>query len=172
MEPGSWRWGLALTPLVVTILQKSLITTGLSKDTEHHDALHRPYVGIPFIHMTIFVLAVVPYVFPFPRTPIPSNAFSTINHSSLIWIVLLYIDLYSAGMLDRIHLPLIAVVLYLLPNPVGMGILWLGREYVLVVRKHKHAMTAERYAEKSIDDVRLGKNECVSGAASGAEGDD
>lgn len=75
--------------------------------------------------------------------------------SNAIWFVLLLKDLHTAGMLGPRRTELVALVFAIVvAGPAAsIALVWLWREEILVSKREKHAITNEKYAGKSMNEV-------------------
>lgn len=170
VSQSQWQltWTL-LPPLAISITQWLLVKTGISKSTVFQDAMTNWKQDLPTLRRLVYVLSAISGgVWMYNLSRVSSSGGFQIGTSlqwnwfgmtlaSVIWLGLLFSDLHRAGMIESISKGLIckSVAIAIFAGPVASVALgWLWREEILASKREKHAITREKYAGKSIDDVK------------------
>lgn len=162
--------------LAISLPQWLIVKIRISKSTEFQDALTNWTRDLPTIRRTIYVLSAISggaWCYALSRGSLSSvlrldtslewNGAGLLL-SSGVWLGLMLNDLRIAGMVELGQLSAIAmcVVAALLGGPAAViAIGWMMREEILATKQEKHAVTKERYAGKSVEEVEGRRRESL-----------
>jgi hypothetical protein len=169
-----WHWIWVLVPtLAISISQWALVKTGISRSNVFLDSMTNWNRDLPTIRNAVYApsaLSGAVWLYG-----ISCGAFSSILQlesslqwnwvglmvSSAVWLVMLFKDLLVAGMVGPSDIASVSIRLAagILGGPAAMiGLGWLWREEILASNREKHAITKEKYLNKSVDEV-LGRQQ-------------
>jgi hypothetical protein len=136
-----------IAALTLTYLTHLALSSFVS-NTTHTDRIHNPYADLPSLHLASRVITAIS-AFSSIYT-LFSTSFSVLSTTqpilfipALIWLVLLFVDLKKAGMLDASEAKS-ALLLAASTAMMGPGATvvtgWMWREELLATRRHKGAV--------------------------------
>ncbi|KAJ5341828.1 FAD binding domain protein [Penicillium brevicompactum] len=177
-----WIWG-AIAALIMSIVPSLLMKIGVTKSTMHADSMGNQLRDLPYTRTCIHALTLicgVAWVACLPRTLLAGESWMArfidgdytsalrdikleetgLLLSAVFWLMLLIRDLKQAGMVESSWVKLVSMGLALgaVGGPAvvfGLGFMW--REETLATKREKHAITREKYAEKSMLEVGLAR---------------
>lgn len=170
-----WIYSWILLPAIaMPIIPRLLSKLDWSRDTMHEDAMNNQSRDLPTIRYCIRILSIISastwvlngcigawYSSLENRHGLltAENMYHTWNglHAAgFLWLCLFFQDLKDAHMIDSSWSTIIVLMagttLFAGPS-VCIALGWMWREEILAVRKEGHALTRERYAGKSVDEV-------------------
>ncbi|EME86943.1 uncharacterized protein MYCFIDRAFT_151927 [Pseudocercospora fijiensis CIRAD86] len=168
IAPDVWYWMWVFSVLSITAIQTTLAKTGISKDTMQHDALHNCLADLPTLRLGMYTMALSSTVaWILPKFVITSHAASDTDDllyfnrigtsaSSVLWLSMLFLDLYQAGML-QINMMCLAVMGGCaaagvpIPALVAVGFAW--REQILATKRARFSITKDKFSGKSVLEV-------------------
>ncbi|KXT09203.1 hypothetical protein AC579_3514 [Pseudocercospora musae] len=165
-----WHWIWIFSVLSITAIQVSLVKSGISQDTMQQDALKNCLADLTTLKFGLYILALSSML---AGIPLPTLLFLNRNSlsgaddllyfnrlgtsaSSLLWLSMLFFDLYQAGMAE-INIMCLAVMggcaVAGVPIPalVAIGFAW--REQILAYKRARHSITKDKFSGKSVLEV-------------------
>lgn len=162
------RWAVSALPLLFTAIQWLLVKTGISTTDIHHDSRFNVKKDVPAIRACMLVLSAITTLswwIAILRSSITLDSLlADTNHiillaATALWLGLLFKNQKDAGMetVSWIQAFATAVALTIVAGPASaLGLGWLRREETLAGKRHKDAVTRERYAGKTPAEVLAG----------------
>lgn len=170
VSESQWHWiWMLLTPLTIAVSQWLLVKVGISRSNVFQDAMTNWKRDLPTIRRSVYGLSAVSsatWLYGLSQGSLSRGMrletglqwnWLGLMVSSAVWVGLLVNDLSRAGMIKSggMRAIPIGVAAAVLGGPAAaIALAWLWREEILASKSEKHAITKERYAGKSIDEVK------------------